>query len=105
MYSIILRGLSCPFDCIAGRTYKPLRGLSSTPLTTIYDCVSGRTYKPLRGLSSTPLTTIYDCVSGRICGKSRTSRIEGESVNNITNRSIPMPSPAVGGMPCSNAVM
>ena len=89
----------------SGRTYEPLRVSSSTPLTTIYDCVSGRTYKPLRVLSSTPLTTIYDCVSGRICGKSNTSRIEGESVNNITKRSIPIPSPAVGGIPCSSAVM
>jgi len=31
-----------------------------------------------------------------MCGKSKTSLIEGELVNNITNRSIPMPSPAVG---------
>ncbi len=42
---------------------------------------------------------------GRICGNNNTSRMLGELVNNITSRSIPMPSPAVGGMPCSNAVM
>jgi len=41
----------------------------------------------------------------RICGNNNTSRMDDESVNNITNRSIPMPSPAVGGMPCSRAVM
>ena len=33
-----------------------------------------------------------------------TSRIEGESVRSITRRSMPMPSPAVGGMPCYRAV-
>ena len=43
--------------------------------------------------------------SGRICGNSNTSRIDGASVNNITSRSIPIPSPAVGGMPCSSAVI
>ena len=41
--------------------------------------------------------------SGRICGKRIKSRIDWELVNNITRRSIPMPSPAVGGRPCSNA--
>src|SRR5690606_4818586 len=41
--------------------------------------------------------------SGRICGNRITSRIEGESVKSITRRSIPMPSPAVGGMPYSSA--
>ena len=34
-----------------------------------------------------------------------TSSIEAESVKNITNLSIPMPSPAVGGIPYSNALM
>mmetsp|Transcript_28987 Transcript_28987/g.93126 ORF Transcript_28987/g.93126 Transcript_28987/m.93126 type:complete len:224 (-) Transcript_28987:1330-2001(-) len=33
-----------------------------------------------------------------------TSLMEGESVSSITSRSIPMPSPPVGGMPCSSAV-
>jgi hypothetical protein len=42
---------------------------------------------------------------GRICGNKITSRMEGESVNNMTNRSIPIPSPAVGGNPYSNAVI
>ena len=41
--------------------------------------------------------------SGRMCGKSMTSRIEGESVKNITRRSIPTPRPAAGGMPYSSA--
>ena len=38
-------------------------------------------------------------------GNNMTSRIEGESVNNITKRSIPIPSPAVGGNPYSRAVI
>lgn len=41
--------------------------------------------------------------SGRIWGNNNTSLIEGESVSNITNRSIPIPSPAVGGIPYSSA--
>jgi hypothetical protein len=44
-------------------------------------------------------------VSGRICGNRMTSRIDGESVKNITSRSIPTPRPAVGGIPYSNARM
>jgi len=40
---------------------------------------------------------------GRIVGKSITSRIDAESVKNITNRSIPIPSPPVGGSPYSKA--
>ena len=32
-------------------------------------------------------------------------KVEGESVNSITRRSIPIPSPAVGGMPCSKAII
>ena len=43
--------------------------------------------------------------ASRRCGNSRTSRIDGESVRNITSRSIPIPSPAVGGRPYSSAVM
>ena len=42
-------------------------------------------------------------VSGRISGNSSTSLMDGESVNSITNRSIPMPSPADGGRPYSSA--
>ena len=41
--------------------------------------------------------------SGLSSGNSTTSRMLGESVNSIASRSIPMPSPAVGGMPCSSA--
>ena len=41
---------------------------------------------------------------GRMCGNSNTSRMLAESVNSITRRSTPMPSPAVGGRPCSSAV-
>ena len=37
-------------------------------------------------------------------GNKITSRIEAQSVKSITKRSIPMPSPAVGGKPYSNAV-
>ncbi len=49
-------------------------------------------------------TKVYHVlISGRICGNNNTSRIDGESVNNITKRSIPIPSPAVGGIPYSNA--
>lgn len=36
-------------------------------------------------------------------GKGITSRIEGESVSNMTKRSIPIPRPPVGGIPDSNA--
>ena len=39
----------------------------------------------------------------RMCGNRITSRMEGESVRNITKRSMPMPSPAVGGSPYSKA--
>lgn len=41
--------------------------------------------------------------SGRNCGKRTTSRIEAWFVNSMTRRSMPMPSPAVGGIPYSNA--
>ncbi len=43
--------------------------------------------------------------SGFICGNRITSRIDGLSVNSIARRSIPMPSPAVGGRPYSSARM
>src|SRR5699024_11615279 len=39
----------------------------------------------------------------RICGNSSTSRMDGELVSSITSRSIPMPSPPVGGILYSNA--
>ena len=39
------------------------------------------------------------------CGNRITSRIDGESVSSITSRSMPMPSPAVGGRPYSIARM
>ena len=41
--------------------------------------------------------------SGRMWGKRMTSRMEALSVSSITRRSIPMPSPAAGGMPYSRA--
>jgi len=43
--------------------------------------------------------------SGRSCGNRMTSRIEGELVSSITRRSMPTPSPAVGGRPYSSARM
>lgn len=36
-------------------------------------------------------------------GKKMTSRMDGESVRSMTRRSMPMPSPAAGGMPYSKA--
>ena len=44
-----------------------------------------------------------DYLSGLSSGNRMTSRMEGESVRSITRRSMPMPSPAVGGRPCSRA--
>ncbi|MBF8293591.1 MAG: hypothetical protein HW389_136 [Bacteroidetes bacterium] len=41
--------------------------------------------------------------SGFIWGKKITSRMESLFVRSIVNRSMPMPSPAVGGIPYSNA--
>ena len=43
--------------------------------------------------------------SGRMCGNNSTSRIDVELVSSITSRSMPIPSPAVGGSPYSSAVM
>ena len=37
--------------------------------------------------------------AGFICGKRMTSRIEAASVSSMTSLSIPIPSPAVGGIP------
>ena len=34
-----------------------------------------------------------------MCGNRSTSRMEGESVNSMTSRSMPIPMPAVGGQP------
>ena len=45
----------------------------------------------------------HDVGSGRSCGKRITSRMEVAPVSTITRRSTPMPSPAVGGSPCSSA--
>src|SRR6267378_917192 len=44
-------------------------------------------------------------VSGRSSGNKITSRIECESVNSMVSRSMPMPSPAVGGIPWASARM
>mmetsp|Transcript_5474 Transcript_5474/g.15089 ORF Transcript_5474/g.15089 Transcript_5474/m.15089 type:complete len:290 (-) Transcript_5474:337-1206(-) len=41
--------------------------------------------------------------SGLSSGKAMTSRMEGASARSMTRRSIPMPMPAVGGMPISRA--
>src|SRR5207253_10782765 len=41
--------------------------------------------------------------SGRRCGNRMTSRIDGALVKSITRRSMPIPSPAAGGMPYSSA--
>ena len=41
--------------------------------------------------------------SGRMSGNRMTSRIEGWSVSSMISRSMPIPSPAVGGMPYSSA--
>src|SRR5690606_7115030 len=46
---------------------------------------------------------LHDQFCGRMCGNRITSRIDGELVSSITRRSMPMPSPAVGGMPYSRA--
>lgn len=51
------------------------------------------------------VNTVFTQVSGRICGNSSTSRMEAESVSSITRRSMPIPSPAVGGIPYSSARM
>ena len=40
---------------------------------------------------------------GRSVGKAITSRIDGLSVNSMTSRSMPMPSPPHGGSPYSSA--
>jgi len=41
--------------------------------------------------------------AGRISGNRITSRIDGWSVSSMTRRSMPIPSPAVGGNPYSRA--
>ena len=56
-----------------------------------------------RSLGRARVTPRY--ASGLSCGNRITSRIDGLSVNSITRRSMPMPSPAAGGMPCSSARM
>ena len=56
------------------------------------------------GQGEQPLRTEHQ-VSGRMCGNRITSRMLGESVSSITRRSMPMPQPAVGGMPYSSARM
>ena len=43
--------------------------------------------------------------SGRSSGKRMTSRIDAAFVSTMTSRSIPMPKPAAGGIPCSSARM
>jgi hypothetical protein len=50
------------------------------------------------------IQTVYRC-NGFIVGKAITSLIEAESVSNMHRRSIPMPTPMVGGMAYSIARM
>ena len=40
---------------------------------------------------------------GLSSGNNITSRIDSAPVNNIANRSMPMPKPPAGGIPCSSA--
>lgn len=47
---------------------------------------------------------VQSYLRGFIVGNNRTSLIDALSVRNITIRSIPMPSPPVGGIPYSSAV-
>ena len=53
--------------------------------------------------TSSPNIPLKSTYSGRMCGNNITSRMDGASVNSMTKRSIPMPSPAVGGIPYSKA--
>ena len=58
------------------------------------------------GQDSAATQTAYDAVrlqASRMAGKRTTSRIELRPVRSIASRSIPMPIPPVGGMPCSSA--
>lgn len=64
--------------------------------------VSSDVLYDLKDITLQSLRACFD-QSGRICGNKITSRMEGLSVNSITKRSIPIPSPAVGGMPYSRA--
>lgn len=51
-----------------------------------------------------PLPTVhYEFPLGRINGNRMTSRIEGLLDSSITNRSMPTPTPPVGGSPYSSA--
>jgi len=57
-------------------------------------------------MAAAPMTPRYargGLTTGLISGKRITSRIDGESVRIIVRRSIPIPSPAVGGIPYSRA--
>lgn len=59
------------------------------------------------GYSSSPAASdaAFDVGRLRIAGKRITSRRLGWSVSGITSRSMPMPTPPVGGMPYINALM
>lgn len=84
----------------SGRTSEPLRVLPQSP----YGVRQALPPLTLRSHQVLPeLALLGNAHSGRMCGNNSTSRIEAEFVNNITSRSMPMPSPAVGGMPCSSA--
>ena len=64
--------------------------------------VRGRQGAPAAGARSCILSSVTS-VPGLRGGKRITSRIEAESVKSIVTRSMPIPSPAVGGIPCSSA--
>ena len=64
--------------------------------------------RPRAATQKTCLGPVLRCAGAsywRIAGKSTTSRIELCPVRTITRRSMPSPTPPVGGMPCSSASM
>src|SRR5204863_23266 len=68
----------------------------------------GRSLRVVRAIAHSDgrcefLAVTAQSASGRMCGNRMTSRIEGESVKNMTSRSMPTPRPAAGGMPYSSA--
>ena len=61
------------------------------------------THGPPGGPGSSVASSVAPAASGRRWGKRITSRIDGWLAKSMTSRSIPIPSPAVGGMPYSRA--
>lgn len=66
-------------------------------VTTI-QCFSIKLYLTYSALSASSASTALASVSGFISGNNNTSRIEAESVKNITRRSIPIPRLADGSL-------